>query len=60
MYGLRAEHLLGVAVIHLTPSDDAHLGFPRIMHRVMLAGDVPVGVDGRRSEAVTGTAVGRW
>jgi taurine dioxygenase len=30
------------------------------MHRVMLHGDVPVGVDGRPSEPVTGTAVGTW
>ncbi|MEU1710140.1 TauD/TfdA family dioxygenase [Streptomyces sp. NPDC005706] len=48
------------ATIHLAPSDNAHLEFPRIMHRVMLAGDVPVGVDGRRSEPVTGTEAGRW
>ncbi|WP_329406458.1 TauD/TfdA family dioxygenase [Streptomyces sp. NBC_00704] len=46
------------ATIHLAPGDNAHLGFPRVMHRVMLAGEVPVGVDGRPSEAVTGT--GRW
>ncbi|GAA0909921.1 TauD/TfdA dioxygenase family protein [Pseudonocardia zijingensis] len=48
------------ATIHLAPSDHAHLGAPRIMHRVMLAGDVPVGVDGRPSEAITGSAPGRW
>jgi alpha-ketoglutarate-dependent taurine dioxygenase len=48
------------ATIHLAPSDNAHLDHPRIMHRVMLAGDVPVGVDGRRSTPVTGTEVGRW
>ncbi|MFJ9870756.1 TauD/TfdA dioxygenase family protein [Streptomyces sp. NPDC101165] len=48
------------ATIHLAPSDNAHLGFPRTMHRVMLAGEVPVGVDGRPSEPVTGTEVGRW
>ncbi|MFJ3640354.1 TauD/TfdA dioxygenase family protein [Streptomyces sp. NPDC090108] len=48
------------ATIHLAPGDSAHLGFPRIMHRVMLAGDVPVGVDGRRSRAVVGTEPGRW
>ncbi|MFJ5836867.1 TauD/TfdA dioxygenase family protein [Streptomyces shenzhenensis] len=48
------------ATIHLAPSDSAHLGFPRTMHRVMLAGDVPVGVDGRPSEPVTGTEPGRW
>jgi taurine dioxygenase len=48
------------ATIHLAPSDHAHLGAPRIMHRVMLAGDVPVGVDGKPSEAITGSAPGRW
>ncbi|WP_075779716.1 TauD/TfdA dioxygenase family protein [Streptomyces acidiscabies] len=48
------------ATIHLAPSDNAHLGFPRTMHRVMLAGEVPVGADGRESEGVTGTEVGRW
>ncbi|MEU2778874.1 TauD/TfdA family dioxygenase, partial [Streptomyces sp. NPDC007162] len=48
------------ATIHLAPSDNAHLGFPRVMHRVMLHGEVPVGVDGRPSEPVTGTEVRRW
>ncbi|WP_333764436.1 TauD/TfdA dioxygenase family protein [Streptomyces sp. IBSBF 2390] len=48
------------ATIHLAPSDNVHLGLPRVMHRVMLAGDVPVGVDGKPSEPVTGTAPGRW
>ncbi|MEV8532437.1 TauD/TfdA family dioxygenase [Streptomyces sp. NPDC051211] len=48
------------ATIHLAPNDTAHLGQPRVMHRVMLAGDVPVGVDGRPSEPVTGPAPGRW
>ncbi|MGW5035954.1 TauD/TfdA dioxygenase family protein [Streptomyces nigra] len=48
------------ATIHLAPSDTAHLDVPRIMHRVMLAGDVPVGVDGTPSQPLTGTAPGRW
>ncbi|MFD6310528.1 TauD/TfdA dioxygenase family protein [Streptomyces nigra] len=48
------------ATIHLAPSDTAHLDAPRIMHRVMLAGDVPVGVDGTPSQPLTGTAPGRW
>ncbi|MFF9094677.1 TauD/TfdA dioxygenase family protein [Streptomyces sp. NPDC014802] len=48
------------ATIHLAPGDNAHLGHPRIMHRVMLAGDVPAGVDGRPSQAITGSAPGRW
>jgi taurine dioxygenase len=48
------------ATIHLAPGDSDRLGFPRIMHRVMLAGDVPVGVDGTPSEAITGSEPGRW
>jgi taurine dioxygenase len=48
------------ATIHLAPSDHAHLGAPRIMHRVMLAGEVPVGVDGRPSEPIIGSEPGRW
>ncbi|QES51697.1 taurine dioxygenase [Streptomyces venezuelae] len=48
------------ATIHLAPGDTAHLRQPRIMHRVMLAGEVPVGVDGRPSEPVTGPAPGHW
>ncbi|MFJ8790685.1 TauD/TfdA dioxygenase family protein [Streptomyces sp. NPDC102462] len=48
------------ATIHLAPSDNAHLGCTRTMHRVMLAGEVPVGVDGRPSEPITGTRPGRW
>ncbi|MGW6937876.1 TauD/TfdA dioxygenase family protein [Streptomyces xanthophaeus] len=48
------------ATIHLAPSDTAHLDAPRVMHRVMLAGDVPVGVDGEPSAPVVGTEPGRW
>jgi taurine dioxygenase len=48
------------ATIHLAPGDAAHLGHPRIMHRVMLAGDVPAGVDGRPSEPLCGSEPGRW
>ncbi|MEU5366674.1 TauD/TfdA family dioxygenase [Streptomyces sp. NPDC005925] len=48
------------ATIHLAPADTAHLGRPRIMHRVMLAGDVPVGPDGTPSEAVVGSELGQW
>ncbi|MFJ6649090.1 TauD/TfdA dioxygenase family protein [Streptomyces sp. NPDC091290] len=48
------------ATIHLAPGDTAHLDAPRVMHRVMLAGDVPVGVDGTPSRPLTGTAPGRW
>ncbi|MER7759139.1 TauD/TfdA family dioxygenase [Streptomyces sp. NPDC097619] len=54
------------ATVHLAPNDTAAVRaedgrpHPRTMHRVMLAGEVPVGVDGRPSEPVTGTAPGRW
>ncbi|KPI05175.1 Taurine dioxygenase [Actinobacteria bacterium OK074] len=48
------------ATIHLAPGDTAHLDHPRVMHRVMLTGDVPVGVDGRPSVPVVGTEPGRW
>ncbi|MGW2034932.1 TauD/TfdA dioxygenase family protein [Streptomyces spinosus] len=48
------------ATMHLAPSDHAQVGSPRVMHRVMLRGEVPVGVDGRCSEPVTGTEAGRW
>jgi taurine dioxygenase len=48
------------ATIHLAPGDHTQAGAPRIMHRVMLQGDVPTGVDGRPSTPVTGTAVGKW
>ncbi len=42
------------ATIHLAAQDSEHLDCPRILHRVMLAGDVPVGVDGNPSTAVAG------
>ena len=42
------------ATIHLAPSDTEHLDAPRIMHRVLLAGEVPVGPDGRPSTSVAG------
>jgi taurine dioxygenase len=42
------------ATIHLAPSDSEHLDAPRIMHRVLLAGEVPVAVDGSASQSVAG------
>ncbi|WP_159661916.1 TauD/TfdA dioxygenase family protein [Streptomyces mexicanus] len=48
------------ATIHLAPADTAHLAFPRIMHRVMLHGEVPVGVDGTPSEPIPGSRPGHW
>ncbi|WP_369243896.1 TauD/TfdA dioxygenase family protein [Streptomyces sp. R41] len=48
------------ATIHLAPSDTAHVDHPRVMHRVMLAGDVPVGVDGKPSVPIVGSEPQRW
>ncbi|MFF0135293.1 TauD/TfdA dioxygenase family protein [Streptomyces sp. NPDC005227] len=48
------------ATIHLAPSDTAHVDHPRVMHRVMLAGDVPEGVDGKPSVPIVGSEPGRW
>jgi taurine dioxygenase len=42
------------ATAHLAP-DDVDPDFDRVMYRVTLEGDVPVGPDGRKSEAVEGT-----
>ena len=42
------------ATAHLAPTDLRHLPFDRVMHRITLAGDVPVGVDGRPSEPIRG------
>ncbi|MFJ2264094.1 TauD/TfdA dioxygenase family protein [Streptomyces sp. NPDC087844] len=48
------------ATIHLAPSDTTQVDHPRVMHRVMLAGDVPAGVDGRPSAPVVGSEPGVW
>ncbi len=42
------------ATAHLGPSDLGHLDFDRVLYRVTLVGDIPVGVDGQQSELVTG------
>lgn len=42
------------ATAHLAPRDLDHLEFERVLFRVTLEGDVPVGVDGRASELVSG------
>ncbi|GAA2283266.1 taurine dioxygenase [Streptomyces ruber] len=47
------------STIHLAPGDAAHLDHPRIMHRVMTAGEVPVGVDGAPSEPIAGAPLHR-
>lgn len=46
------------ATIHLAPADTEHLDAPRIMHRVLVAGEVPVAVDGSSSKPVAGTPLG--
>ncbi|WP_424216749.1 TauD/TfdA dioxygenase family protein (plasmid) [Streptomyces sp. BI20] len=48
------------ATIHLAPGDTAHLDHPRVMHRVMIAGEIPVGPDGTPSRALVGPAPGAW
>ncbi|KLL12321.1 MULTISPECIES: TauD/TfdA family dioxygenase [Protofrankia] len=42
------------ATAHLGPSDLGHLDFDRVLYRITLEGDIPVGVDGRQSELVAG------
>jgi alpha-ketoglutarate-dependent sulfate ester dioxygenase len=42
------------ATAHLGPGDLGHLDFDRVLYRVTLEGDVPVGPDGRQSELVSG------
>jgi alpha-ketoglutarate-dependent taurine dioxygenase len=44
------------ATAHLAPQDLAHLDVERVLYRVTLTGDVPVGVDGVRSELIEGKA----
>jgi alpha-ketoglutarate-dependent sulfate ester dioxygenase len=43
------------ATAHLGPQDLGHLGVERVLHRVTLIGEIPVGPDGRESEPVEGT-----
>jgi alpha-ketoglutarate-dependent sulfate ester dioxygenase len=42
------------ATAHLGPGDLGHLDFDRVLYRVTLEGDVPVGADGLESELVSG------
>lgn len=42
------------ATAHQGPGDFAYLDVERVLYRVTLEGDVPVGVDGRHSDAVLG------
>jgi alpha-ketoglutarate-dependent taurine dioxygenase len=46
------------AALHLAPRDFDHVEGDRILHRITLVGDVPVGVDGRQSESISGDPFG--
>ncbi|WP_437317314.1 TauD/TfdA dioxygenase family protein [Sorangium sp. So ce385] len=46
------------ATAHLGPQDLGHLDVERVLYRVTLTGDIPVGVDGVRSEIVAGEPFG--
>jgi alpha-ketoglutarate-dependent taurine dioxygenase len=46
------------ATAHLAPQDLTHLDVERVLYRVTLTGDIPVGVDGARSELIEGKAFG--
>jgi taurine dioxygenase len=43
------------ATAHLGPQDLGHLDVERVLHRVTLIGEVPVGPDGRESELIEGS-----
>jgi alpha-ketoglutarate-dependent sulfate ester dioxygenase len=42
------------SALHLAPRDFQHVQGERVLHRITLVGDVPVGVDGRQSEPISG------
>jgi taurine dioxygenase len=42
------------ATAHLGPQDIGHLDVERVLHRVTLIGEIPVGPDGRHSELIEG------
>jgi taurine dioxygenase len=46
------------AALHLAPQDFEHVDGDRVLHRITLVGDVPVGVDGRASESISGEFFG--
>ena len=43
------------ATAHLGPQDLGHLDVERVLHRVTLIGEIPVGPDGRESDLIAGT-----
>ncbi|MGW0022566.1 TauD/TfdA dioxygenase family protein [Rhodococcus sp. NPDC003382] len=42
------------AALHLAPQDTHHLDHDRVLHRITLVGDVPVGPNGVKSESISG------
>ncbi|OBH71086.1 taurine dioxygenase [Mycobacterium intracellulare] len=46
------------ATLHLAPRDFEHLDHERVLHRITLVGDIPVGPDGRPSEPLEGQFFG--
>jgi alpha-ketoglutarate-dependent taurine dioxygenase len=46
------------AALHLAPRDFEHVDGARVLHRITLVGDVPVGPDGRASESISGAFFG--
>jgi alpha-ketoglutarate-dependent sulfate ester dioxygenase len=46
------------AALHLAPRDFEHVEGERVLHRITLVGDVPVGPDGRSSESISGEFFG--
>jgi alpha-ketoglutarate-dependent taurine dioxygenase len=46
------------AALHLAPRDFEHVAGDRVLHRITLVGDVPVGPDGRPSESISGAFFG--
>jgi len=46
------------AALHLAPRDFEHVDGDRVLHRITLVGDIPVGTDGRPSESISGAFFG--
>ncbi|MEV3905880.1 TauD/TfdA family dioxygenase [Mycobacterium sp. NPDC050551] len=46
------------AALHLAPRDFEHVEGDRVLHRITLVGDVPVGPDGAPSESISGEFFG--
>jgi len=46
------------AALHLAPRDFEHVEGDRVLHRITLVGDIPIGPDGVASESITGEFFG--